>query len=307
MVALGVLAIAVESTDWYDWMCMNQAARVRMAIGMIALVGVRLLLSFRLTQRLINVAFISFSLLNMCSLACFSSDPGMFLLMAPRVHMFQALVSVIYMRKEVTVVMNLFQALVTGWAFNPEGLGMTAGIVHARLGGFVTQMLVWLFTTFLCIVTETLLTDLLWNEATAKRASRAAERLLSGLCDAVVRLDADLRIIKAAPQLIHLMCPTTPLQPEVLEGGLLTNYLASQSDITAFMSVVSCPDEVLKGLAPAIVVNLHHALGREVPVELFHVRSESEDDEWQHLVGIREVRKEGIAPDESLFQGHRSS
>ena len=42
------------------------------------------------------------------------------------------------------------------------------------------------------------------------------ERLLHGLCDAVVGLDSDSCIIKAAPQLLHLMCPTTPLEPTVL-------------------------------------------------------------------------------------------
>jgi len=38
-----------------------------------------------------------------------------------------------------------------------------------------------------------------------------------------------------------------------------------------------------------------------------HAWTEGSDDKAQHLIGIRETRKEGIGPDESLFQGVKTS
>ena len=63
----------------------------------------------------------------------------------------------------------------------------------------------------------------------------------------------------------------------------------------------------MKGTPSAVRVSLHYAQGCEVSVELFHVCFEGMDCTSEHLVGLREVREQGAAPDESLFQGNKTS
>ena len=141
----------------------------------------------------------------------------------------------------------------------------------------------------------------------------ALERVLSAANIDLIRLDSELRIIQATPHLTHLMCPATPLQPEALNGSLLSTHLANMSDVEKFHAFVSTPQmsadgaEDSQGPAPALRINFHHTHGQEISVELFHVVSQSMDDRLQHLLGIREVREEGHAPDESLFQGGKTS
>ena len=47
----------------------------------------------------------------------------------------------------------------------------------------------------------------------------------------------------------------------------------------------------MEGPASALRVNLQYTAGSEVSAELFHVYSEGH---MQHLIGVREVRREGI-------------
>ena len=268
-------------------------------VNALALVGMELLQSAPLTQRRIDVAFLVGSILSILHIlhdAMAQND--VFLLRFGRYGM-TTLLSVLYMRSEISAVSNLLKALATCWTFTQTELCVTGNSPHSAAFLCLGEMFVYVCTTTVCVLTEAWFADLLQNEAEAIGAKQAVERLLHGLCDAVVDLDSDLRIIKAAPQLLHLMCPTTPIEPKAIEGGLLTNHFASESDkdnFTLFVASTSMSaagaGEALKGPAPALHVNLHHALGLEVPVELFHVRVHTKADEWQHLIGIREVRKE---------------
>jgi hypothetical protein len=47
--------------------------------------------------------------------------------------------------------------------------------------------------------------------------------------------------------------------------------------------------------------------GNEISVDLFHVQSIDVNHKVKHVVGIREVRNDGASPDESLFQGNKTS
>ena len=62
------------------------------------------------------------------------------------------------------------------------------------------------------------------------------------------------------------MCPTVPLDPQVLEGGLFSSHLAAVADKDKFDMLMSSTTSIPGG----VHVNLHHALGPEVLVELFH-------------------------------------
>jgi len=160
----------------------------------------------------------------------------------------------------------------------------------------------------LCSIVETWMREAVQKGLTADSAKRDIERLLSGFCDVAIRLDSKFCITDATAQLIHLMCPTTPLQPEVLNGRPLSTYLASESDVDKFHAHMSaCSVEVSQGPPKALCVNLHHTDGPEVPVEIFHVTSQGMDDKPQYLLGVREVRMDGQPPDESLFQGAKTS
>ena len=64
---------------------------------------------------------------------------------------------------------------------------------------YLAEIMSWLTISVLCIVTEALLTNILLSTVAAENTTCAAKRLLSGLCDAVVHLDSDFRIIRATP------------------------------------------------------------------------------------------------------------
>lgn len=171
--------------------------------------------------------------------------------------------------------------------------------------GLMGIMITWLMTTALCIITQHWITEMLHNEVVANLAKRDADKLLSGLCDSVVRLDSGLRIKKASPHLMHLLCPAASLDPASLEGTRFSN-IVHEPDKKIFDKFISsaafAQSNDAAGLVPALRINLQYESGPEVPVQLFHVHSLSADCEAQHLVGLREAWKDGVAPDESLHR-----
>jgi len=173
------------------------------------------------------------------------------------------------------------------------------------------ELLAWLVTTLQCVISESWFKEFLRRDLAAKVALRAKRRLLSSFCDAVVRLDPDRRIVEATPKLMHLLCPTTLMSPEELEHVLFSSLLATRSDkdqFAAFVTRSSAADtDTVEGAAPALRVNLHYSAGDEVSAELFHAFSEGMNNELQHLVGIREVRRGVYSPDESQFERNRKS
>jgi len=150
--------------------------------------------------------------------------------------------------------------------------------------------------------------DSLRREGAAVDAKRATERLLSGLCDAVVRLGPSMQIVNATPQFLHLVCPDMPINRAEVEGAHFSNFLATPADKNKFVAFISTntsadSSETMRGTAPALHVNLCHSAGREVSVQLFHVFSEGLDSSLEHLIGIcwhGDLRMEGSSPDESL-------
>ena len=105
------------------------------------------------------------------------------------------------------------------------------------------------------------------NELAANDAKCATERLLKSLCDAVVQLGPDLRIIQATPHFMHLLCPSTLVAPGELEGTQFLSLLASgMKRFVAYIAMTAdiVPGESKEGPAPALHVTLKHALGREV-------------------------------------------
>lgn len=272
--------------------------------------GFRVLLAYPLTQRRIDGCFVFWSLLITFRRPYLSIES--FIMYTPLWIAIRTFVSVVYMRSRVSTLVNLLHALVECWTFVQRPIAF-ADVSLSPLTFCGVQLLTWACTSSMCIVTEVWFNELIEKEMVANSAKHAVERLLSGLSDAVVRLDPTLSISKATPQLMHLMCPTTPMDPRILEGSLFSTHLATDLDrerCDAFISNGIPPTAVnIDGSttvpARALRVNMHHALGCEVPVELYHVYSEGISQELEHLIGIREVREQGSSPDESLFQGRK--
>jgi hypothetical protein len=256
-------------------------------------------------RRRLDVCFVGFMLFATYSFAMQSGNE--LLVNAPVRHTSRALLSVVFMKSHVTAPLNLIQMLLTLWRLLRSDMCLDGVVPNARAQIVLGEVAALICTTSLCFLTEAWFHKLLQTEAAAKSANNAVERILCALCDAVVELDSDFCITKASPQLAHLMSPTVPLQPETLEGSLLASHLASQSDRDKFNALVSSATappstgEFVKGPTSAVRVNLHHKIGREVPIEIFHVQSESPNDTSKHLAGIREVQAERIASDESCF------
>jgi len=216
---------------------MDVALLARLIFGLAVQIIMRYLEANRitLTEARIDIAVICMSLMN--ASFCFLT-PGteaqqrlnLTIRLVPR-----CAFSVLYMKSHISTWLNLLNALGACWCHLQED----------EFGARKNQMLVcselvaWLCTTLLCIITESVFLESVKSERAAVSAKHAVERLLSCLCDSVVRLGQDLRISRATPQLAHLLSPTVPFDPQVLEGSLLSNLLATEADREKFASFIS--------------------------------------------------------------------
>ncbi|CAK9042745.1 unnamed protein product [Durusdinium trenchii] len=119
----------------------------------------------------------------------------------------------------------------------------------------------------------------------------AVLRLLHGFCDAVVELDAELRIMDAR-QLAAILLHSRTQQ----EGRDFVSYFVPE-DRKRIRDGLLRPGEDL----PALAVNakMTDSSGTEVNVELLHVQFQEGEDEQRHYVGMREIQSaepELVAP-----------
>lgn len=207
--------------------------------------------------------------------------------------------SVLYMNSRVSAVVNLIQTLATCWAYNQHQVVLDSSPIHVCR----SEILSWFLTTLFCVCSESWFKEFSRVELDIINTKHAVERMLTGMCDSVVRLNFELRITNAGPHLMHLLCPSRPVNPRTLDDTLFSSLLATERDEDAFAAFVSSgyPDNgasPVGGHSPALRVGLRYGENPDASVELFH----SPIGHLQHLIGIREVRKEGHSPDESLLQ-----
>lgn len=308
-IGLCLISIAVVLVEFQDqWM---EALPIQLAVHVGAYAAVTALSATSLTERQYDIVMIVFLIYTNWLNSYLDAD---WLLLASGTRkLLRALGCLAYMKVRVSAPVELLNTIVMICTLTWRPPCIESRVPDYAGALMTVELLSWALTTVLCMVSEFWCTEFIRNELALNDAKLAAERLLDSFCDSVVRLDSDLRIVKATPQLMHLMCPLSPIDPHVLEGTLLSSHLATDTEEDRFASfIASSPSvsilgESSKSTAPALRVNLLYRLGCEVSVELFHVYFEGRDRMLEHLVGIREVRKEGISPDESLCQGHRSS
>ncbi|CAK0874758.1 unnamed protein product [Prorocentrum cordatum] len=113
---------------------------------------------------------------------------------------------------------------------------------------------------------------------------RAAKSILAGTCDAVVELDAELRLAQPSPKLAALLM----LSPQRVAGeASMSSFLATEADREKFSQEVTSStthDEFCK----AFHVSMKDNRGISVPVEAFCVRFNGIGDKEWFLLGFRE-------------------
>jgi hypothetical protein len=117
-----------------------------------------------------------------------TTDPVSFIARSSVRHVIRAFISVIYMKSEVSIVMNFIQSVITCWAWTQADLGIFSNSPDTLVCLCMSEMTACLFTIVLCKVTETLFVNILLNEVAAKNTTRAVERLLWALESKPARL-----------------------------------------------------------------------------------------------------------------------
>merc|ERR1719271_1093976 len=95
---------------------------------------------------------------------------------------------------------DLFEAFVECWAYSRITDHGSMGKTFPYNGLFafcLSQGFAWLATIGMSVLVEGCVKGLVQNEFFANEAKEAGERLLSGLCDTMVRLDHGLCIVSA--------------------------------------------------------------------------------------------------------------
>ncbi|CAE8660306.1 unnamed protein product [Polarella glacialis] len=141
----------------------------------------------------------------------------------------------------------------------------------------------------------------------AQSCERSSKKLLSVLCEAVVTLGPDLRIVGSCRNLAHMLMADFGSRSKGLRGALFTSFLA-QGDRRRFEDFISgfpCParrqiDEALSDSSGtstdarppgSLQVHLRDAGGVHFLVDIFHVTIPNSDDlsaPASHLIGIKE-------------------
>ncbi|CAK0894565.1 unnamed protein product, partial [Prorocentrum cordatum] len=121
---------------------------------------------------------------------------------------------------------------------------------------------------------------------TSHSGLEAARSLLGTICDAVVELDADLRLTVHCPGLATMLLRSPHLS---LTGTTLDKYMASEDDRERFNSHLQVPVHETGAIADAFHLNLRDSCGSAISAELFHVCfRDCLTGLPQHLVGLRE-------------------
>mmetsp|Transcript_26629 Transcript_26629/g.61223 ORF Transcript_26629/g.61223 Transcript_26629/m.61223 type:complete len:634 (+) Transcript_26629:91-1992(+) len=130
--------------------------------------------------------------------------------------------------------------------------------------------------------------SLLQSKAT-KRAEDAVDRLLCGMCDAVIHLSEDMHIIDPSPKLASLL-----LHKSTMQGVLFTEVIPNGEDRVAFRRFLQRPSE---SFTQTIMTTLKDRNSTTFSVQLFHVSCLDHLDQVIHILGIRDVGEERLDED----------
>eukprot|EP00928_Gymnodinium_smaydae_P023651 TRINITY_DN19437_c0_g2_i1.p1 TRINITY_DN19437_c0_g2~~TRINITY_DN19437_c0_g2_i1.p1 ORF type:complete len:584 (+),score=54.73 TRINITY_DN19437_c0_g2_i1:90-1841(+) len=202
---------------------------------------------------------------------------------------------------------NLFMGVVEVLAYvyrETEGtssLDETTGQIIAREIGFFA---ITMITAYFCEDAARLLVRRNIETRTSEAGERAVESILEVLCDAVVRLGVDMRLLRDCPPLGHMLLTGIKAEQAVDTAASHCNFLQhlvedDRKRFTDFLSLQSkkareCENsDVDSGAAfalgpSAINVSLRDTLGSIFKVQLIHAHLRSLDGDG-HLIGIRDL------------------
>eukprot|EP00448_Togula_jolla_P015197 CAMPEP_0170570646 /NCGR_PEP_ID=MMETSP0224-20130122/1227_1 /TAXON_ID=285029 /ORGANISM="Togula jolla, Strain CCCM 725" /LENGTH=383 /DNA_ID=CAMNT_0010892949 /DNA_START=104 /DNA_END=1252 /DNA_ORIENTATION=+ len=176
--------------------------------------------------------------------------------------------------------------------------------LHVGVGSLISREIF----VFCVILISTALTES-WIEArevaslqmrASELAQNAARKLLSVLCDVVIRLGPDLKLREAAPKLCALLLTTSS---QFCSAG--SDFVAHivKDDKQRFLDFISASELEVSMLdgekgpassrqarpAAALHLKLQDTMGSAFPVEIFHVYFPTPDEQPGHLIGLRET------------------
>lgn len=126
------------------------------------------------------------------------------------------------------------------------------------------------------------------TEEAAVRTERSAVRaLLDTLCDVVVELNTDLRIVDRMSTLTTWLLHATSRS---LRGCQLQDFMPMEEDRVAYMSLLhhGRPPDHASAAVSSVRVRMRDSLNNTMHVELFPVKFAGSDGRPRHLVGLRE-------------------
>jgi len=143
-----------------------------------------------------------------------------------------------------------------------------------------------LFSAVICMFTACLQQTTKWsirNEVEAsssKTFEKAAEALLSSMCDAVIHMSSEMCILKDSPRLCALL-----LQSRTTSVSLnFCDFISSDDDREKFRLFIRRPPD--EAMAETIHISLCDSNSTVVPVQIFHTQCVDLHDQVVHLVGI---------------------
>eukprot|EP00403_Amphidinium_massartii_P001868 CAMPEP_0178369940 /NCGR_PEP_ID=MMETSP0689_2-20121128/38_1 /TAXON_ID=160604 /ORGANISM="Amphidinium massartii, Strain CS-259" /LENGTH=627 /DNA_ID=CAMNT_0019989731 /DNA_START=68 /DNA_END=1947 /DNA_ORIENTATION=+ len=123
---------------------------------------------------------------------------------------------------------------------------------------------------------------------------KAADKLLSSMCDAVVHISGDFKILSDCTRLLTLLF----IQPKSSYGKktamMFSDLIYTDQDRQVFKAFLE--RHASDFLADTVHISLRDSTGIEVPVQIFHTSCVKCDGQEVHIVGVREVGFDRAVP-----------
>lgn len=128
----------------------------------------------------------------------------------------------------------------------------------------------------------------------AERSERsAADALINTMCDVVVHLNNDLKIMEESPMLAaYLMHGTS----RSLKGAELQQFMPSAEDRAHFVALLRAAPSTGASMGHLVHTTICDSLGTNFSVQLLIVQFEGLDRHVQYLVGLRDFQEPHVSP-----------
>lgn len=255
--------------------------------------------SFRLSPRSVDL-FCSLCVFFQI-LRCFvtNGDFTFFSFAGSRV-ILRVVLSLIFIDIRKMVICNILLSIAVCWQYKSNIIVFhQESLCRDHLIGFlILELTVLSGVVILAVVVQLWIESRLRATLDAECAHHGMHKLLSTLCDAVLRLGPELHVTNSTPQLLHLLGHQQGSYSSIdhtLDGSSFISLIASKSDQRRFQKFISDSRSHMtaaqaEGGPPALIpLHMQDAHGRQIPVEVFHAHLPDAEQRPGHLLGIRLV------------------